>query len=69
MRLHATIWKDRHENPYPWYYEVDYATDEYPKGDKTIDSLDYGSVESLAVAIEAVEAILTAEASSGKVEA
>lgn len=51
MKLHATIWKEAGE-AYPWFYEVDYASPEAPKGDKSIDSYDYGSVESFELALE-----------------
>lgn len=51
-QVKAHIYRDRSYEPYPWVYEVDYLR---PDGrrDTSIDSLDYGSVESFEAALEA----------------
>jgi hypothetical protein len=60
-RVKAHIYKVPSYAPYPWVYEVDHLG---PDGrrDTSVDSLDYGSLESFGAALEASCQVMRATA-------
>lgn len=52
--LHAHIHYQAGYEPNNWHYTVDYVTPGNPKGDFSIDSLDYGNVASFEEALACV---------------